>query len=406
MFVSAGLGAVRPFMAAITLPQSDFGYYTSIIGLVGFGSMLVSFGTVEATTKLYPRLWVGGHRFAIWQDAFATFRKIGLWMLAPLFLGLALSYFGIIPIGIVPIFLFCFFTWLSVLLNLLASMIRATNSLGLLQTFSFLRSAIPLVVVGLALFWTDWFVAIAAETLAAAMTGLTMGFLIYRQLKTANVESEMDLEERNNSGGRTLYIANLLSSSISLVDRAIVTAILGAVQGGAYGMAALVVQAGSLLIGIISQKVGPEVIRHVYRGASLQSALVYSRFPIVALVFAACSMLAVYFCGIVLIPEFSTFLVSRRIGHLAVFLAAVLVVLQIYMLFQFFLLAMDDERSVLGSGAASVVIFASGVLLAWWFAWPMEAFLISMIAARLAQIVLSAEYLRRKLGGKPKDYIT
>lgn len=404
MFASAGLGAVRPFMAALILPQSDFGYYTSIIGLVGFASMLVSFGTVEATTKLYPRLWEGGHRLAIWQDAFATFRTIGLWLLLPLLLGLSLSYFGLIAIGTFPILLLCLFTWLSVLLNLLASMIRATHSLALLQTFSFLRSAIPLAAVGLALFWADWFIAIAAETLAATLTGLAAAFLVHRRLKSASAETQKHREDRNNADGRILYFANLLSSSISLVDRAIVTAILGAVQGGAYGMAALVVQAGSLLIGIISQKVGPEVIRHVYQGASLQSALDYARFPLGALVLAACLMLAAYFAGIMFLPELGASLLDCGIGPLAVVLAAILIILQIYMLFQFFLLAMDDETSVFYSGAAGVAIFASGVFLAWYFAWPMEAFLASMVAARLVQIIVAAECLRQKIMARPKDF--
>lgn len=403
MFGSAALGAVRPVLAAATLPQADFGYYTSIIGLVGFGSMLVSFGTVEATNKLYPRLWVGGHRVAIWQDAIATFMKIGRWMFLPALLGVVLSFFGVIPIGVAPIFLIGLFVWLAVMLNLSAAIIRATNSLRLLQVFGFLRSSVPLLLVGVALVWSDWLVAIAAETLAAAITGLVGGFLIFRQLKSEVIPTQNALEIRSDSDGRTLYFANLLSSSISLVDRAIVTAVLGAVQGGAYGMATLVVQAGSLLIGIISQKVGPEVIQHVYRGSSLKSALVYFKFPVAALALAGCLLLATYVAGVTALPVFRVFLVNHGIGHFTVFLAAVLVVLQIYMFLPFFLLAVDDEKAVLLSGITGFLIFASGVALACWLVWPMEAFLIAAIAARLAQILVSLGYIKQRIGVSSKD---
>ncbi len=109
-----------------------------------------------------------------------------------------------------------------------------------------------------------WQGAIAGEALAgllallAARLGIRQAFAgapsqpAARQLGSTTVD---------RAGGNRLYWATLSSSSTSLGDRALINALSGPAIAGTYGVLALIFQIGQLLVNILSQRVGPLIIK-------------------------------------------------------------------------------------------------------------------------------------------------
>lgn len=403
MLLASALNFARFAFSALILPQADFGIYTAIVGAVGLTSILISFGLVEATTKLYPRLWVSGRRGEVWQDAKSTARMTGLRVSALAAVALVIVQTGLVDrlgIGSGTVLVLAVFVWTTSLLGICAAIIRAVGSVALLQSFAFIRGLLPLTLVAVAVYSEDWFLAILAEAVGAALV-VTIGAILVRRAMTRAAPGDAEAAEtgleRDNRGGREVFFANLMSSSILLGDRAVITALLGPAVGGAYGVIALVVQAGNLLMNILSQKFGPDIIRAIHTGASLPTALKYLRFPAIILGLAALGVAVVLTLGRMAVPEVADYLDARGIGQTAILLAATLVFLQIFLLLEFAALAINNERGVLRSSALALSTCAIGFALAFWQGWPLEAFIFSILLARIAQILSLTLALRYRM---------
>ena len=391
MIGASALGFVRTLLAGLLLSQDQFGLYTAVIGAVALAGMMVSFGIVEATTKLYPRLWVAGRIELIWQDATRIALRQGVVIAALAAGGAVLAQAGVLNVAVWLVALLGLFVWFQVLMAISAAILRAVGSVALLQTFATVRGAIPLVLVGAVLHHHDWEVAVIAETGAAgliAAAGLTIVHRRKSRTPQARGGGSADdkLPRRSNADGRTLYFANLCSSSIALGDRALVAALLGPAAGGAYSVIALLVQSGALLTGILSQKIGPEIIRAIHQGDSIQVTLERLRFPVMVLAHVAALALALLIGGQVVSAALADFLGERGIGVAALGLGAVLFVLQGFMVVEFVLIAADNEGVLLAASMAALVVCAAGFAVSYGLTLPLEAYIASGVAARLAQI--------------------
>lgn len=388
MLSGAALGAMRSVLVALFLLQGDFGYYSSFIGASAFCAMAISFGKVEATTKLYPRLWSVGETQQIKRDAIATAQFIGGLVFALSVIAMAIVLYQRIEIPVLVILIFGIYVWLNITINILASMIRASDNLTILQVFGLVRGVVPLVLVGLALWKGGWFAAAIAETMASALT-LFFGSLMYFYFTSSAAKPTFKpIEKRNDASGRIIYLANFFTSSTSTADRPIVTSALGAEQGGAYGILALIIQSGSLLIGVISQKVGPEIIRAAYVGSDFRGLLNQLRFPFITQGLVAITIFLTYRLGIEYVAPFREFFSNHAIGTNSVALASILTFLQLHMIFQFVLIAVDDERTLLLAGIACAATYFLCVGGVWLYKLPIEAYLIAGILARCIQILI------------------
>ncbi|MFK7941507.1 MAG: hypothetical protein AB8B85_01120 [Paracoccaceae bacterium] len=398
MLLAAVLNFARLGLAAALLAPADFGIYTSIIGVVALSGMAVSFGLMETTTKLYPRLWVSGQLDEIRRDARARVLKMGLRVLA-LTVCLALlvettGLSGTLGIGGGVALLLGVLVWISTLLNLCTALIRATGAMGLLQAFAFVRSSIPLVLVAIALSGDAWLPVILAETIGLGVVAL-MGLMLVRRTMRRHVvlsgavpaEAGSDAPAApGERDGRVLYFANIMSSSILLGDRALITALLGPVIGGAYGAVALITQSGNLLSGILSQKFGPEIIRRIHKGAAPRQGLGLLGFPALALGLAALGVALVTSFGPVLFPPLASFLEARGIGSSALLAAALLVFLQIFLPLEFLIIALDRERAILRASALALLVWIGSVTLCYRMELGLTAYILSIAAARIIQM--------------------
>lgn len=398
MIFASSLNFAKALIVAGGLAQIDFGYYSAFIGALALTATLLSFGQIEATTKLYPRLWAEGQYRAVFTDAKAcALVMMKRTLAAAMVLYLAkLSPIPIFPHFDFPILLIAamsLFIWFSALLMLTTAVLRSIGSVAFFQIFALARGVFPLALVSAVLFSKNWEIIFVAEALATGLTVLFGVMLIRRSAKGAaseifNFDQNRPRQKRNNAEGRDLYFANLSSSALQLGDRALVTAITGPLAGGTYAVIALIVQAGNLLSGIISQKVGPEIIRACHRGLAIRKTLSFLRFPIFIMLLAAVGIFLFLSVGPMFNSSLKVFLESRSIGVDFIFLGSILVFLQVFLVFQFPLIAVNNEKQVLkaGLGAFLVGVGAGGACL--WMGYGVLGFLIALIFARLVQVLL------------------
>jgi O-antigen/teichoic acid export membrane protein len=394
MLAASGLNFFRLGLASVFLNQVGFGLYSSMIGMAGLLSMLISLGDVEATTKLYPRLWVNRQKDEIVRDALAISRLLG-WR------AVAAASFGYAAAKLVPLdwmqkpalwecAVFALYVWFTSQLAICAAIIRAIGSVRLLLNFAWLRGLLPLAMVAAVLGLDDWKLAIIAETVGAGCLVAFGGRLIQRAMERAvsfdGVAESGELELRDNQNGRILYIANLFSSSISLADRAFVTAALGPLAGGTYGLLALISQAGALLSGIVSQKIGPEIIRAIHAGRNSRKVLGLLLFPLAVMAMTAAAVMFGLTIGPWIFTPLQMFLTSRGVGPDLIVMVSITVFLQFFLVLQFPLIALDDEVAVLRTSILAFATCAVGFVIATTNDLPLIAYVISIIVARAMQM--------------------
>ena len=78
MGLSSAVTLLRGFVLAAILDIGDFGLYAVTIGSVAFCGILVSVGSIEATWKVFPRLWVRGLESRIVQQSRAIDLRLTL----------------------------------------------------------------------------------------------------------------------------------------------------------------------------------------------------------------------------------------------------------------------------------------------------------------------------------------
>lgn len=395
MMSASAMNLLRVLLAVALLPQDQFGLYTAGLGAVGLIGLLIGFGLLDSTTKYYPRLWVAGRPDLMRRDALLVSGHMALRAGGVTLVLIALVQTGWVGMGTGAALVIGAMVYGSVLLSLVAAMIRAIGSMRLLVTFSIIRGLVPLALVAAVLPQGDWLLALIAELVA---TGLVLvGGLVATasRFKLAPAADPGLLPERDLSGGRRLYLANLMSSGISLGDRAVITALLGPQVGGAYGVPAVVVQSGNLLAGILSQKYGPDMIRALHRNPDPRAMLRLLRFPMAILALATLAAALVMLLGPIVSQALQAFFESRGFGVMTALLSAGLILLQVFLLLQFAVVARDDEGAVIRSSLIALVICAAGFAVTVVSGAGVDGFLAAVLLARLGQTASLVRALTR-----------
>ncbi len=389
MLVASALGFIKVMALAKLMPPASFGNYGTVLGVAILSATLLSAGKVEGTIKFYPRLWVAGDLAGTRQHAVGVAGTL-TWRFA-LVVGLLCLAATLFDIGYSPwVFLIGgLLGFANALATVMASLIRATGSARLLQSFSFRRAAIALPLscgLGVTAGWTG---ALVGDAVATALTLVTCARAVGRHFPAGEGPTPTD-----HGGGVRLYIATLFSSTTGLADRAIVNLALGPAAAGAYGVIALMVQVGQLTSNIVAQRVGPAVIKAFHSGEGRGTGLRTLVVPCTGLV-----ALAVLLIGAMLamwrfdLPP--GFLSDYGIGPMAIWLGGALVALQIFSLMEFLLIARDQERYILLAGGVAAGAFFALFGLAAFMHWPVEAFIAAAVKARGLHVALLIVLTRR-----------
>ena len=378
MFIASGLGFLKMIVLAIVLEPHDYGRYVSIFGLATLFGAIFSFGIIERTIKMYPRYWIDGRLGAILRDA----RNI---------INLLLSRFGILAsISIlISFFLTLTFSWieifsifllafLSALLALLASLYRAAGSKKALENFSIARGLSILVLGFLGGFFFESTGAIFGDIFGSIIVLFYSLFVIkrlysHRHVKVSKNRLADKVQTENFIGHGKLYFANLFTGSTSMLDRALISANLGPSLAGSYGFIMLIPQIFQMLINIISQLIGPKIIKsnHLKKITVPQHGLLTQGglFGLSIIFFVLCVFVTKE------IPFIREIFYKYKISNLSIVLSGLLSLGQIYSLIEFHLIALNAESFILRASLWSNIIFYLMFIIAIYFSLQVEYFI-------------------------------
>ncbi len=392
MFFASGLGLIKMAVLAIVLDSQDYGYYVSIFGLGTLLGSVGSFGVIEKTVKLYPRLWVEGKLVQILQDARLCSRVL-LYRFALLsILCIPISFVFSLSLGWLQVLTVFLLGTVSAWLALLASLFRALGSKHALQQFSISRGAVVCIasLSGGALL--SWKGAVAGDVIASAVVGIFASF----QIKSLFAKSAAHLERGSSSatpqlvsncGHGQLYMANMLTASTSMADRALVASACGAGAAGTYGVLMLLPQVSQMLVNIISQYIGPLIIKRVHLAATpvrhgksiLLQGLLLALFIILLM------------SGAILLQH-TSFIVNLftkyHISDVGMMLSGFLALSQIYGLIEFHLIANDAERYIFLASLLSNFMFYVLFVLGANFSMTLNYFIGIAVIVRWLQITI------------------
>jgi hypothetical protein len=280
----------------------------------------------------------------------------------------------------------------------LASLYRAAGSQKALQDFNLYRG-LGALCFGLPAGWLlGWQGAIAGDVAACLLSiGISIWHLprLYRDDPAVVAQTlSSTLEVRVDRGHQQLYLANLAVMSTTMIDKAWLSASLGAAQTGAYGVVMLIPQIAQLLVGVIVQHIGPLIIKFVHiehrdtgrlSNVGLQAGLLALFSTVLTLTALAAKRL----------PYLDHIFIKFAISDLSIILAGILASSQIYSIVEFHLIARDRERDVLLASVVAGILFFSLFAIATLLNAKVEWFIAAVGVSRWCQVAM----LRRAYHG-------
>ncbi|MGV6838563.1 MAG: hypothetical protein ACWA40_00050 [Planktomarina sp.] len=397
MLFGSGLGFLKIIGLAVVLEAADFGNYITAISSAALASLLISFGKVEATTKEFPRYWENQTYGTAWKRSFGIARIL---LLRCGGLGLSLlgaSFF----VPVLPTWpVLCIWVGLVLctnLITLVTSLIRGIGDIKLIQNFTLMRGGVIFCAVMPMVFVANWQIILLTELGATALV-VAIGF--WGAWRTSGPQRGTKAVTQNSPStthkdGRTLFFANSLSGTITLGDKSFINAAMGTAMAGAYGTVGLATQMGQLLTGLMSQKVGPDIIKSIHTDQGLPHAMRLMRLPIALVITAALLLAAITFGAKSFIPVVEAFFAARSITNTAITLGAVAMVLQLYLLIEFVVLAYDKETSLMRSSACAAALCYLCMTAAWQFSAPLEYFIGAVVLGRMVHITCLWRIIKR-----------
>ena len=381
MLGAAGLSMVRILIVAAMLPKLDFGIYAAVTSTGAFLGSFVSFGSIEGTVKTFPRLIMIGQFEEMRKRAHGLFGRLALRSLGfggPVFAaGLFLSNQILIVAGAATLFALS-----TSYTSLLASMQRAVGDSQRLAAGTMLRVLLTLVAVTLTAHFAGMVWALIAEATSAVVGCLLSERLFLQRLSVAApAAGQVAKAETPAASTRDGILVFLTYTAVSVpfyLDRIYVTATLGRERASEYAFLALFVMAASLLVNAIAQRVGPDAIKKSFAPGGAQDAV---RYVIGWCAIGVAIWLMALAMAVVVLHQGWLPASLAKYGIKPAFLLPIgaLGALQINVLLEFLLLALDRERrmfaaslsylaSVLAVAAAAAVMKVDLVGLIWMLA--------------------------------------
>lgn len=403
MLLASALGLIKFLILAHIMTPVDYGQYVALFGVAAMLSVVMSFGQIEGTTKLYPRWWIESKAPKILMHARGVSLILAKRFALAMILALAVVSYGQFSYSFGDIFLIGVLGLLTALLALIASLYRAIGSPRALQKFNVYRSSFAFVLSIIGGWALGWQGALAGDLTSCilifiyAIYQVRMLCVLHTQspvILSSNIESPTAVTD---SGASHLYLSNLFISSTTLLDKAWIGAALGASMAGAYSVIALIPQIAQLIVNIVAQYVGPLVIKFAHLKHDDKSRISALWFQAVLLIIfstflTCCALFAKR------IPYIESFFMKYEISDLSLIFAGSLAATQIYGLIEFHLIAQDRETDILKGSLSGWVLFVSLFAVATWQSLGLEWFIASAVLSKLLQVlILQRAYSRSRL---------
>lgn len=279
MIITSGLSFVRVAALAFLLDKVEFTDYSRFIALGAFMSMFYSFGIIENTNKLFPKLVVYGQ--------ISTLRKILFQIISVLLkrflvliilVYLASKFFdpSYLKIGISALLL----GLVHSLTSLFASLQRGIGSLKPYAITTAIRSITLFVLIILcAVVYKDFFTLLIVEIIIGIFGVFIAYFFAMKSLEINEHALGSDFNRDINSNskeGLFLYLSYTLIAIPFYLDRTFVTAVFDEDSAAKYALFALFMTVGTLIINAVTQKIGPEMVKMFSLDVSHKAIIRYS----------------------------------------------------------------------------------------------------------------------------------
>lgn len=272
MLGAAATTMLRMVVAAWQLPVADFAIYATVAATGAFLSTILSFGTIEATIKNFPRLVGAGRASELLPSAHLIMRRLTKRALLGGIPVLAAGYW--FDIDWLMLSGIGFFFALSTAYTLvLASMQRAHGTTTTLAAGTVLRSLSVLAAVALAARSGNAATVLIVEVIVTALACLASERLFFNGEQASPASFTFPAATVDEVDGVRLFFAYALVSMPFYLDRLFVMTMMGASEGGRYAILALFLTAASLIINTLAQRSGPAAIRLVQRDGNHRAAV-------------------------------------------------------------------------------------------------------------------------------------
>jgi len=394
MAFASAISLVRGFAVAGVIDPAPFGIYVTVVAAATFASNLLSFGRIEATMKDYPRLFVSGSVQHVREQADALMLTLTLRALAVLVLAGLVAW----PIGggelLLQVGLGVGVALGVALSSLYASAQRATLDLTRLGWATFVRAALALALGTLGARLASWPGALTGEIVAAVS-----GVLINRRLFITSLahgpSPAMQAPARVSSavqGGKWLFAATLLAAAPIYLDRAFVKTTFGDAAAGSYGFVMLFLTGATTAVGIISQKLGPQLVREEHAGAPLATHLRLTAMWAGAFATICAAGMAVMGWALLEGP-LRAFGARYELSWSLLALVCLLCCAQVSVMFDWIFISRDHEKKVFAGATAFVVATACAAVLTLVVPLDLQGFVSVMLLAKLMHLVLQGSFL-------------
>lgn len=392
MAASSGVTLLRGFVVAGILAAVEFGTYATAIGVGAFASIVISFGSVEATWKQFPRFWAKG-QFAQIVDHSRKVDRTLLLRIAVLTGVAAFVLYGRADVSLVLIVGAFAFSVASVASG--SSFLRASGDPRTLAWGTLLRASVAFLgAIGGA--WAfSWPGAVLGEVLGAIC------FLVYVEIwrrrtaartGAASKPSGSDApetslaKEASGKGGLLLYLSGLMVAVPIYLDRLFVQYAVGSEAAGTYSFMMLFNVAAVTVVGIVVQKAGPQIVRLGQSSGGDPAATrgfawlwVVGIIGLVALGMACCAALLLLGPAGPLAEKYSL--------NLTLLLAlSALCMTQAFVLFDWVLMEHDREADVFRNACVLLSAVVLSALAVWSFGAPILWVVILLACSKLVQI--------------------
>ncbi len=228
------------------------------------------------------------------------------------------------------------------------------------------------------------------------LIGEAVGIVLFYFYSASNVRSLLTgleskcqavVEVKEKDTGRFLYLSYILSMGPSNVDKSIVASALGTAAAGTYGLVAMIVQVGMLVVNIVSQRIGPRFIKLALLGCAPQKIL----FELIAYVLLFAALMAVSCSVLVILMSHglgANFIQNYSITVDLVVIAGLVSVFQVFAFFDFFLLSYNKEKVILAASSIAFIVFVIGFSACVYLGGTLEAFLVVGAIARFIQVLI------------------
>lgn len=398
MGAASAASLFKQLLLATFLERSEFGIIAALTTAGVFASTLISYGSIEATRKKFPRLWTDGATHRIIEDLseiskLVLKRAIAVFLLmaSVLLIGGWRIDYGLVVVSV---------AFSGCIVGLCASVQRVALSKNQLAQMVILRTMIVTILPVAIASRFDFHLVLLAESISALAAALWVYKNTQRLCKAhgETIASVIPVETSSlpslPSRYDYLFWAFLLGSIPFTLDRTVIALQLGAAEAGSYAVVSMLIVISATVNGIVEQVVGPRIVsvRHVSAQDSTAERLLWRTLWQTG---AACAFIVA--AAFVLIQ-------SPLAGHLSqkyeisvyLFIPVLLVcIAQFSPILDWYLLSLDKERAIMIAAVTFFLLFVLGFGVSSALEAELVVFVWCLVVARVAQVCVQIFYINQ-----------